>query len=178
MSVSIGLVTRIVSLSFASHHTERRHTKPCPDLYSKNMVMFPANISSNHWIVFVAHMRLGHIDVYDSFGPHNALPIKHKIVFALGRFLNSRYRASTPMIQPTAPGHRWNPCFVEGARQQTNGFDCALFVILVAEFMALEYPFTFTQETAGNFRSRVMLALTEGRIDHRGGTEQSPIPID
>lgn len=95
--------------------TDRWSTK----LQGATRLFLPWNVSGNHWVLLVIHRNTRHIISYDSMQPHQL----EQAMQSAGRWLDN------------GP---WTTSVASHMPQQTNVFDCGVYVCLTADYLALE----------------------------------------
>lgn len=53
---------------------------------------------------------------------------------------------------------------LKGIPQQTNGYDCGVFMCQYALYLALGKPFDFTQRDMSTIRRRMALEISQGKL--------------
>jgi len=136
------------------------------DVFEMDKIFFPVNIANTHWTLIVAFMRTKRILYLDS-------------LFGDGRrYLNAvfdwikdegleRERRNRTVIKVNRT--EWALIDgVEGMPSQTNGFDCAVFVCVNADFVSDDIPLVgaYTQADMPHFRNKIGTDIIRGTIGY------------
>lgn len=90
-------------------------------------LFLPWNVSGHHWVLLVIHRDTRHIISYDSMQPHQL----EQAMQSAGRWLDNG-------ADNGAKKGPWTTSVASRMPQQTNGFDCGVYVCLTADYLALE----------------------------------------
>ena len=112
------------------------------DIFQKEMILVPANIDGNHWILMVAHMERHCIRVFDSLRQK-----RREAAELLLQYIKDEHmrRYQTPLDSDWRIRHK-----SESTPQQTNSSDCGVFTCIIGAQVMLGEDITFTQQHALN----------------------------
>mmetsp|Transcript_37445 Transcript_37445/g.69723 ORF Transcript_37445/g.69723 Transcript_37445/m.69723 type:complete len:183 (+) Transcript_37445:1-549(+) len=130
------------------------------DIFTKEKVFFPVNISNTHWTMMVAFIQQKRIVYYDSMGGRGA-----RYTEAILRYLNDdsldkrKHAIDTDEWTLDATGKA-------GAPQQQNGYDCGMFSTMYADFITDDLPFEFSQDDIAGYRRKAVAAILRGELNY------------
>lgn len=151
-------VAKLLEQDRYTYSNVRRWTKKF-DITTKDKIFCPVNVHNTHWTMAVVYMQKREIHYYDSMSGsgHDYLQALKKWVFddvkdkkgveldMSGWKLVSR--------QPDVP-------------QQHNGFDCGVFTITFADYLADDLPLLFSQQDISTNRQRFALSILKGGLPY------------
>jgi len=122
-------------------------------------IFFPININNDHWTLAVADMEEKVIRYYNSLTRRGTFYVDailrfladHALDKSVGDFDITQWRKVT---------------YVDDAPQQDNGWDCGMFVILAASFLADGLPLVYHQGEIDEYRMKVAAAILRGYISY------------
>lgn len=138
----------------------RRWTKRV-DVFACEKLVIPINLSNTHWILVVIYVQAKEMHLMDSMGPQN----RSSYLDNVGRWLGDEYRVRKKNGKELDVGG-WKKVFREDVPLQRNGFDCGMFVITAADYLADNLPLEYTQEDMPLNRLKVGSALLKGRLPY------------
>eukprot|EP00188_Purpureofilum_apyrenoidigerum_P005485 Plantae.Rhodophyta-Purpureofilum_apyrenoidigerum.ctg7175.p1 GENE.Plantae.Rhodophyta-Purpureofilum_apyrenoidigerum.ctg7175~~Plantae.Rhodophyta-Purpureofilum_apyrenoidigerum.ctg7175.p1 ORF type:complete len:646 (+),score=113.60 Plantae.Rhodophyta-Purpureofilum_apyrenoidigerum.ctg7175:535-2472(+) len=153
--------TRLVTVtdygSKYDYPSVRRWTRKV-DVFSKDVLVFPINLSNTHWTCAVIDMRSRQLSYYDSLGGQN-----EKVLRNLGKWLEdeSQDKKKTKLSLEEegwsydCPGHK--------VPQQENCDDCGVFACKFADYASCDRPFDFSARHMNYFRRRMAAELLAKR---------------
>ena len=132
------------------------HTKPKAPAQKTKKVPSAVNLHSDHWYLLIIYPALKRIDCLNWFETH---PATVKLICRLMHVYLWAHTYLDNNFFFTA--NEWKFCVVRRGRvpTQLNGFDCGPISIRVIEYLIAGVPLTFTQETMGRYRFKILFAL-------------------
>ena len=131
------------------------HKKMPHGIFSKDMVLIPANMNGNHWVLFVIDNTTRSIEIYDSMVSIAEKSDYDKYINFLLDFIKNEQE------NHNLPFEYWDAVVMKSP-QQNNGYDCGVFTIGMAS--TLVYSETFLDLEGGDSdenRSRIYDALLD-----------------
>jgi len=126
------------------------------NIFEKDKVFCPVNLNNKHWGLLVIHVQKKEIIYYDSMG------IKGKKY--LDGALQYMYDEARSLNHPFNHDEWQLISYNKGLPQQENGYDCGIFVILYADYIANNLSLTFTQKMVSLFRKKLCVYILKGFI--------------
>ena len=119
-------------------------------------IQWPPSIFTEHWCLAVTDFVLKEVRYYDSFGRPGSL-----YVDAAFRFLKDELNRLRSVGVEGLPVNldEWFRDNRAAMPLQDNGFDCGMFVVVVANFLSHHLALDFTGADMAFFRQRVTLNL-------------------
>jgi len=111
-------------------------------------VFIPVHLGA-HWCLAIINMDNRNILYYDSVGTTNRNCTK-----CLRKYL--RDEASTKSVKLNLD--EWEDKFL-GAPQQTNGYDCGMFMLCYADRASLDLPVDFSQQHMAAMREQLLARI-------------------
>jgi sentrin-specific protease 1 len=128
------------------------------DIFSKPLLLMPVCIN-NHWaLVAVNHQRpsIAYLDSMGNSGRKEAVLVRdflRHIAQHLGKSVNvDQYKIESRM---------------RGLPQQTNGYDCGVFMLVFADCLVRGVRMTFTQQDILSYRARILFELLSKKLCKR-----------
>ncbi|RLV85231.1 Ubiquitin-like-specific protease 1 [Meyerozyma sp. JA9] len=126
------------------------------DVTSKDLILVPINIMGTHWALAVVDNRNKQFQYFDSLSSHGnpqALQLLRQYMSAEAEKQKSPIDYSTFKISPS-----------EKAPQQSNGYDCGVFMCTCAKFLAKGYRLTYGQRDMKVIRRRMAYEIIQGKL--------------
>jgi len=133
---------------------------PGKDIFNLSKIFFPCNIGNTHWACAVIFMEDKIIQFYDSMGGSG----KH-YMNGLFSYLKDEWKAKKGGEMPDEQQWKLIPTTSDTPCQQ-NGYDCGVFTCMFADFLALDFPLTFSQKHIHLCRERIALSIMNGIAIH------------
>jgi sentrin-specific protease 1 len=129
------------------------------NLLGMDKVLVPVH-SAGHWSLAVMNIRSTSLEYYDSLGSSNTSSIT-----VLRRFLKD-FVMDRLICWPedVLPVEHWPVHEVMNIPQQTNGFDCGVYVCQFAACVASEQSLSFSQVDVSQFRRVMVIELMKGTL--------------
>jgi hypothetical protein len=123
------------------------------DIYELDKLFIPINIGNTHWTLLVLCMQLKEVHYFDSMGDSkNTGPKFNKLILNyLNDDAHARLKPENTFVQSQWKFFNWK----KKSPQQTNGFDCGVFVCMTADFLYDDLPLIFEQSDMKHFRSKI-----------------------
>ena len=122
-------------------------------------VFIPYNISNTHWTLAVINFQQSRFEYYDSL--HGQPP--HNLFINLRRYVKDE--AATHSSLPDYDLSEWTEYTPGDIPAQDNGYDCGVFICKFADYLSENLDLDFTQRDTPYFRDRMVLELTEKRVE-------------
>lgn len=153
-------MTRIMMGGVYSYTEVRRWTKR-QNLSLCDKVMIPINISNQHWALLVLRMTSKTISYYDSMGGDGS-----KYFDILLQYLEDESKGEAGLGKDAWVFKRrqWK-CTNCKTPQQSNGYDCGVFCILIADLISLDIPLLFGQADIVAVRRRLVASIFDRLSD-------------
>jgi sentrin-specific protease 1 len=120
------------------------------EFFELDKIFIPINISNTHWVLVVIQVQLKRISFYDSGGGCGLRFMKNIrkwIEDVAVQFCKEINISEWKMVNEISP-------------KQTNGFDCGMFVIMVADYISDGLPLKYiTQAHMSENRIKVAAAI-------------------
>ena len=134
-------------------------------------VLIPVHLHKNHWTLAVINVRDKRFEFYDSLGNDSesghriALKEATEVLGFFRQYLTDEQQIHSPKIPLDLT--EWVD-YIPSARdgtmpRQRNTIDCGIFVMKVAERLALDLPLDFSQADIPYLRRRMALELVDAR---------------
>jgi sentrin-specific protease 1 len=138
----------------------RRNYKKPTNVFKMQSVFLPVNIANVHWVLIVIDMERRRIKFYDSLFDKQA---GEKICKNILKWLQYE---SEQLIDEHFDKNEWMFSLGGGGiPQQTNGFDCGVFVLMYAEFVSRGLSVTSIDNRKMNiYRKRIALMIKSGEL--------------
>ncbi|KNC49032.1 uncharacterized protein AMSG_04776 [Thecamonas trahens ATCC 50062] len=132
----------------------RRWTKKV-DLRDIDKVIFPVHLGT-HWTLAVVNLRDKRFEYYDAL-----LSTNHAALDTMRRWIVDDF-ADKHSIELDVS--QWTDYVPKDIPVQRNGYDCGVFALSYANFVARDCDLVFDQKHMPQFRKRIALALLEGEL--------------
>ncbi|CAB9529382.1 Sentrin-specific protease 2 [Seminavis robusta] len=131
---------------------------PNEDLFQLQHLLIPINVNRSHWILTVIYPPDLRIQVYDPY--HTPQP---GYLHATFRFVQDEYFRLHGTALPNH--HQWTLQPNDtSAPQQSNGWDCGVFILAYADCILRNTTPTFQEHDLLLYRQWIALSLLEGAI--------------
>ena len=131
-----------------------------PDIFDQDKVIIPVYMSL-HWTILVVNFSKNRFEYYDTLGA-NTVQAGKAIATAKKGFL--RYADSIQKGTSLSSYAQYIPT-IQQIPQQENGDDCGVFVCTLADYLAQDLVFNFTQDHIPRFRLKMVRDLRQRRLD-------------
>ena len=141
-----------------NYNAVRRWTSRNIDIYLADKVLIPINVNNIHWTLLVFYMMSKELHYYDSQNGDGCKYLQYGL-----RWLSDEYMDKK---QTVLNFNEWR-CFHKesGVPQQTNGYDCGVFVLMFAIAIAYNQPLTsFSQEDMPRYRFMIKQHILRGSL--------------
>ncbi|KAI3644906.1 hypothetical protein MP228_011070 [Amoeboaphelidium protococcarum] len=121
-----------------------------------DITLMPVHVHNNHWVLVSVDWRRRIISYYDSLNYDDGFLVLLNVLqqcIALNR--DSTFFDDICQLELR---------IVKDCPQQTNGYDCGVFVCQYAKFIAFGIPFNFGQHDIDDIRTLMLLELISHRI--------------
>lgn len=126
-----------------NHHTS--------SFFDVDKVFIPVNIDQMHWALVVINVEKQIIEFYDSMGSGGA-EIMTNISGFVEMEYEKKYNSSLPQMWRKKNMSRTIP-------QQTNSWDCGVFMIAFMDMLSVGDILNFSQQHINHFRERIQLSI-------------------
>jgi hypothetical protein len=130
------------------------------DLFTKDKVIVPVNISNQHWVLCVIYMTKKTIECYDSLGVGGGHDIAQHLLDYVKGELKSKKGEDLDEAEWTLN------CAQADTPQQTNSDDCGVFTCIAADYIAADEPLCYSQFDMPHFRQRIAFCLLRASLQH------------
>ena len=137
----------ILARGIENAHTWALHS----NIFAHEYLFFPIHTTA-HWSLVVADLVKGELHYYDSSLDHM---LGTTILTTIRAYLIHEYRR----VEGAEPDRGFSPRIITNAPQQTNGFDCGVFVCQFAEHISRRQPIAFSQRHMQSFRNTMIWEL-------------------
>lgn len=130
------------------------------NIFNYDMVLVPLLVNGNHWCLGVISPPQRHIQLYDSMrcADRDYDYVFEKLFDFLKDECNERF--DNPLDTS-----EWIRDCVDDIPQQSNGFDCGVFVCVYAEYVTRnQYDINFAQEHIAYFRKKILFEICSGEL--------------
>jgi len=118
------------------------------DIFSKDQLFIPVHEKErNHWCLISVNFKHKSIDYYDSLRRRNTNGLNIILEYLKKEYYIKKKRHLDTNV--------WRLTNNVNCPQQTNEWDCGVFVLMFAEHLARGSPFNFTQRDMGKFRKQI-----------------------
>jgi len=130
------------------------------NIFEKDKIFCPVNLSNTHWALAVIYMTQKKIIYYDSMSGSGHTQLK-----ALWKWLDDE---SKDKLKCTFDYNGWKSFSAskEITPQQTNGYDCGVFVCMNADFLSDDLSLDFSQNHMALFRKKICANILRGSFDY------------
>ena len=135
----------------------KRWTKKVkPNVFAKDMILFPMNLNNSHWCCGCVNMKKKRFELYDSMGVH-----EHEFYGNMRAWL--KMEAEKGGIELNLD--EWTD-YNEDATipRQQNFYDCGVFALMFMSHLAVNKPFGFTQADMPNMRKRIAHEIVNDKL--------------
>lgn len=130
------------------------------DIFEKDKIFIPINLSNSHWTLCVVYMRAREIHYYDSMSGSGRSHLPSVL-----QWIVDEGREKKNMV---VNREEWKLIDREKrVPQQRNGVDCGVFSIVCADFINDNLPIeSYHQGEMENYRLKIGAAILRGSIDY------------
>jgi len=120
------------------------------DIFSKEQLFIPVHIEErNHWCLISVNFKNKSIHYYDSLRRRNTNSLNIILEYLKKEYYNKKKR--------NLNANDWRLINEVNCPQQTNIWDCGVFVLMFAEHLSRGAPLNFTQRDMGKFRKQICI---------------------
>eukprot|EP01034_Spumella_vulgaris_P031276 gene31276-38643_t len=131
------------------------------DVFAKDKVFMPINLSQTHWVMAVAFVQRREIHYYDSMNGSGDRYLPHIMQWLVDEAKDKK--KGSIVIDPL----EWKQISMrEDTPQQRNGVDCGVFSTICADFLSDDLPLLYAQEDMGEYRIKIGAAIMRGVITY------------
>jgi sentrin-specific protease 1 len=115
-------------------------------------------VSQNHWVLAVIQFRERKIVYFDSLGDSGRIVLSNLLNFLQDEHMNKKK-------EPLFGGEKW--ILIDSFKecpQQRNYYDCGVFMLIRAQYLATRNAPNYTHKDMPLFRQKICLAILENRI--------------
>jgi sentrin-specific protease 1 len=131
-----------------------------PDILDQDKVIIPVH-HPGHWTILVVNFSKKRFEYYDTLGASTAEAAK-AIATVKECFL--RYAVSIQKETSLSSFAQYIPT-IQQIPQQENGDDCGVFACTLADYLAQDVEFNFTQADIPRFRLKMVRDIRQRRLD-------------
>ena len=120
-------------------------------------IFFPVNVNNTHWTLAVVYIFAKRVLYYDSMGGRG-----QRYVEGLLRWVVDEAAAKNKVVVNKS---EWS--LERGVcPQQENGYDCGVFTVVCADFLADDLPLTYEQKHMSMFRHKIGSFILKGALGY------------
>jgi sentrin-specific protease 1 len=144
------------------------------NIFEMSKLFLPINFSNTHWTLAVVYMEERRIRYHDSLynvissretGVHICQQILRWLFDAAKNTYESYLDVSTFTVDTRHSEEQNND---DGyVPKQTNGVDCGVFTIMMADYLSDDLPLQFSQKDIPRFREKIACAIVKGMIAYQ-----------
>lgn len=151
-------VAKLLEQDRYTYSNVRRWTKKF-DITTKDKIFCPVNVRNTHWTMAVVYMQKKEIHYYDSMSGSG-----HEYLQALKKWVSDDVKDKKGVELDTSS---WTLVSrPPDVPQQRNGFDCGVFTITFADYLADDLPLLFSQQDISANRQRFALSILKGGVPY------------
>lgn len=151
-------VAKLLEQERYTYSNVRRWTKKF-DITTKDKIFCPVNVHNTHWTMAVVYVQKKEIHYYDSMSGSG-----HEYLQALKRWVADDVKDKKGVELDTSS---WKLIsHPPDVPQQRNGFDCGVFTITFADYLADDLPLLFSQQDISTNRQRFALSILKGSLPY------------
>eukprot|EP00602_Paraphysomonas_sp_CaronLab_P000220 CAMPEP_0185030244 /NCGR_PEP_ID=MMETSP1103-20130426/17070_1 /TAXON_ID=36769 /ORGANISM="Paraphysomonas bandaiensis, Strain Caron Lab Isolate" /LENGTH=521 /DNA_ID=CAMNT_0027565287 /DNA_START=187 /DNA_END=1752 /DNA_ORIENTATION=+ len=156
-------IDRLMENGGYSYNLVRRWTKKF-DIFEKEKVFIPVNISNTHWTMMVAYVQKRHIVYLDSFGGRGNRYLSTMVRYFVDEAMDKKKIKMDPGEWTTEAGVDFKHVKLP---QQSNGVDCGMFSTMYADILSDDLPLdSFRQSDIPQYRRKVAAAIIRGALTY------------
>jgi len=155
-------INKLINKGEYNYANAKRWTKKF-NVFSKDKIFIPVNISNTHWTIIVVFIKLKEIHYYDSMGGSGINRYLKHILHWLKDESKEKYNN-----EYIINNNEWKLIDQEDdVPQQRNGFDCGMFTILCADFLSDNIPLnnSYDQNEISSYRKKVCASILRGELN-------------
>jgi sentrin-specific protease 1 len=131
-----------------------------PDIFDQDKVIIPVHLPG-HWTLLVVNFSKQLFEYYDTMGANKAQAAK-AIATVMKCFL--QYAVSIRKETSLSSYAQYIPK-IQQIPEQGNGDDCGVFMCTLADYLAQDLDFNFTQADIPRFRLKMVRDIRQQRLD-------------
>eukprot|EP01127_Copromyxa_protea_P021974 TRINITY_DN7698_c0_g1_i1.p1 TRINITY_DN7698_c0_g1~~TRINITY_DN7698_c0_g1_i1.p1 ORF type:complete len:596 (-),score=98.04 TRINITY_DN7698_c0_g1_i1:72-1859(-) len=128
------------------------------DIFALDKIFIPVHVHGNHWCLAVLNIRDKRIEYYDSMGNSNP-----KCIENLKKYLLDEHKSKKGEDLDIDTYDVYSPG--PDCPQQTNVYDCGVFMCKFADYHSRDLPLTFSQRNIPFFRKQMALQIVNANLD-------------
>lgn len=129
------------------------------DVFAQDKIFFPVNLNNTHWTMAVVFIRKQEIHYYDSMSGSGRRYLDALLLWVVDEAKEKK--------KITINKSEWKLISNEDdVPQQRNGFDCGMFSIMCADYLADDLPFGHSQDEMPLNRLKVGAAILNGTLPY------------
>jgi sentrin-specific protease 1 len=128
------------------------------DIFKLGKFICPINEGNHHWTMAVVFLGGKSIQFYDSCGGSGDHYVRDLFQYLQDEHLDKKGTPLPDIDKWTIVGA--TPQYTP---RQRNGEDCGVFVCMLADFLAQDFPLCFGQGDMPRCRERIAMAILQGR---------------
>lgn len=129
-----------------------------PDLATMDKVIVPIHLG-NHWTLAVINIEEERYEYYDSMGGEHASVLEHLREYWSAEIAD-KHPDDDDMQALSEEVLEWDEAYGgHDTPQQQNGFDCGVFMVTTADYVARNAELNFHQKHMPSFRKRMVVDL-------------------
>ena len=133
------------------------------DIFSLNKMFFPVHIKIGfyeHWTLVVVAVQQKRIDYYDSCGGNGEYWVKGVL-----EYISLKWKDKNDCIPFNRQEWKMNYSSSHNVPQQTNGWDCGVFICLYTYLLLQEKELLFSQSQVNeHVREKIALSILKGKL--------------
>jgi len=130
------------------------------NVFEKDKVFIPINRSNNHWILIVVFIQQQKIIYYDSIADVNKAKL---YLYLTARWLIDEAKSKNHKIEI----NDWKLINAgKNIPQQNNGYDCGMYVLLYADYIADDLPLSYGEEEVSASRNKIAQFIINNKIPY------------
>jgi len=133
------------------------------DIFSMNKLYLPINVTNTHWVLAVVYMERKEIHFLDSLRGNGK-----KYMEGILQWIEGRAGGTSNFNSA-----EWKLKSIDNNSRQFNGYDCAMFVLLYADFLSDDLPITsssFIEADIPFFRQKLACDILRGSLSYELNT--------
>lgn len=145
-----------LALSAKGYSSVSRWTKKI-DIFSKQKLFIPVHIDEeSHWCLVCVNFKEKSIKYYDSLGGRNFKCLKFILYYLVFEHVDKKKEEFRP--------DGWLLVNEKKCPQQTNVWDCGVFICMFAEHLSRNVPLNFTQDDMEDLRKQLYSELQANKL--------------
>jgi len=118
-------------------------------VFEQDKIFIPININNNHWFLVVIYIEQKQIIYYDSIANNDRATL---YLFTIAKWLKDEAKSKNEDINI----NDWTLIDTgKNIPQQSNGYDCGVYLILNADYIADDLPLSYGEEQIKESRNKI-----------------------